>query len=183
MLNRIRLKEILIVVVLLLGLGVAVYLVQVQQVFKSRASIDVNQAFEIKDSQGNVITCNGSTCQTNSDTVTIKLKPNGLQTLGDESGQTVRGAAELSQPIMSPSDTPVPSSTTLPAVTSTPAQVTTTSPSCSIPSVNLTGICGKVDSSHTTAGDYDCSGATDYGLGYANCTTTYPSCYVGCTKK
>ncbi len=67
-------KQIIFIVLILVGIAVGVYLVQVQQIFKSKAAINVNQAFEIKDSSGNVINCNGSTCYTNSQEVQIKLK-------------------------------------------------------------------------------------------------------------
>lgn len=59
---------------LLLGVVISVYLVQEQQIFKSKAAIDVSAALEIKDHQGNSINCSGTTCYTNSDSVTIRIK-------------------------------------------------------------------------------------------------------------
>lgn len=66
--------QILIILGLLLGIISGVYLIGFQQIFKSRAAVDVNQAFEIKDSSGNIINCSRTTCYTNSQEVNIKLK-------------------------------------------------------------------------------------------------------------
>lgn len=75
-------KQVVIVLFILLGLAGAIYLVQVRQIFRSQASVDVNAAFEIKDAQGNVINCNSdNVCQPSSSTISIKLKPNGLSIL------------------------------------------------------------------------------------------------------
>ena len=74
---------IIVVFVLLVGLGVGVYLVQRQQTIKSKASAGsfVN-AFEIKDSNGNVITCDGSTypptCTTPTLDISVKVKDKTL---------------------------------------------------------------------------------------------------------
>lgn len=63
-----------LIVLLLLGIVIGVYLVQNTQIFRSRASVNVNAAFEIKDANGSEIYCNGNTCYTDSDRVEIKLK-------------------------------------------------------------------------------------------------------------
>lgn len=66
--------QIIIFGLLLIGIVAGVYLVQVQQIFKSKAAVNVNQAFEIKDDRGNIINCDGTNCYTNSEEVNIKLK-------------------------------------------------------------------------------------------------------------
>lgn len=74
---------IIIIFVLVIGVGVGVYLVQRQQTMKSKAAAGsfVN-AFEIKDKDGNVIQCDGSTnpptCTTKSLDVTVKVKDKTL---------------------------------------------------------------------------------------------------------
>lgn len=73
-------REIIILIVLLVGLAVTVWLVGQQTVFKSKAAIDVTRAFEIKDSQGNIISCENNICDTKSLDITIELKePNLLE--------------------------------------------------------------------------------------------------------
>ena len=66
--------QIISVLLLLIGIAAGVYLIQFQHIFKSRAAVDINQAFEIKDNSGNIINCNGTTCYTNSSEINIKLK-------------------------------------------------------------------------------------------------------------
>ncbi len=56
----------------------------------------------------------------------------------------------------------------------------TPAPTCTYAGDNKTqGVCGT---GSRNAPGYDCSKASDYGLGNAGCTSAYPSCYVGCTK-
>lgn len=68
-------KSSLIVIALLaIGIVIGVQLVQHTQIFRSRASVNVNAAFEIKDANGNEIYCDGNTCYTDSDRVEVRLK-------------------------------------------------------------------------------------------------------------
>lgn len=67
------------VVLLMVGLGISVYLIQKQQIFKSRASGgNYINAFEIKDANGNIIQCDGSTtpptCTTNTLDIKVRVK-------------------------------------------------------------------------------------------------------------
>ncbi len=63
---------------LVVGLGVGVYLVQTKQVFKSKATTNFIDAFEIKDQNGNILTCDGSTnpptCTTSTLDITVRVK-------------------------------------------------------------------------------------------------------------
>jgi hypothetical protein len=63
-----------LIILLLVGIVIGVYLVQNTQIFNSRASSNVADAFEIKDANGNLIQCNGNTCYTETDRVDIRLK-------------------------------------------------------------------------------------------------------------
>lgn len=68
---------IIVVLVLVVGLGVGIYLVQRQQIIKSRATVSFVNAFEIKDGNGVVITCDGNTnpptCTTPTMDITVKV--------------------------------------------------------------------------------------------------------------
>lgn len=67
--------QILLIGVLLLGLITAVYLVQVQQVFKSRAAADINAALEVTDDQGTPLQYQGnSTYKTDSLDVKVGIR-------------------------------------------------------------------------------------------------------------
>lgn len=66
---------------LLIGLGVGVILVGRQQLLRTRAEIDITSAFNIKDANGNPISCNNNVCDTETLDVTIELKPDGLNIL------------------------------------------------------------------------------------------------------
>lgn len=74
---------IIVVSVLVIGLGVGVYLVQKQQIIKSKASAGsfVN-AFEIRDKNGDLIKCDSSTtpptCTTKTFDITVQLKDKAL---------------------------------------------------------------------------------------------------------
>lgn len=79
--HHISKKQIFIIIILLLGVAVSVYLATQPQIFRSRATTDVYNAIDIKDAEdGSVITCNGSACTTEADSVKIKLidDPNKL---------------------------------------------------------------------------------------------------------
>jgi len=67
------------IIILMLGIPVGVYLVQNTQIFKSSAYQDeIFEAFEFKDSNGNVLSCDTSTnpptCTTSTQDITIKIK-------------------------------------------------------------------------------------------------------------
>lgn len=67
-------REIIILIILFAGLVVGLWLVGRQTVFKSKAAIDATKAFEIKDSQGNIINCVNNTCDSKSLDVVLELK-------------------------------------------------------------------------------------------------------------
>ncbi len=73
----------IVIFVLVVGVGVGVYLVQRQQVVKSKASAgNFVNAFEIKDKDGNVINCDSNTspptCTTKTLDITVKVKDKTL---------------------------------------------------------------------------------------------------------
>lgn len=84
MMSTIGIKQIvgiIIIALLIIGVGVGVYLVRQQQTIKSRATVGPGNfvnAFEIKDQNGNVITCDSSTnpptCNTSTLDITVKVK-------------------------------------------------------------------------------------------------------------
>lgn len=70
---------IIAVVLLIMGIGAGVYLVQRQQTIKSRASAgNFVNAFDIRDKDGNIIQCDSSTnpptCITKSLDVSVRVK-------------------------------------------------------------------------------------------------------------
>lgn len=71
---QVSIVKLLLTILLLVGIGIGVYLVQFQQIFKPKAAVNASQAFEIKDDQGNIINCTGNTCYTNSFDVTVRVK-------------------------------------------------------------------------------------------------------------
>ncbi len=73
----------LVVLLLIAGIAVGVYLIQKQQIFKSRASsAPIIDALEIKDNEGKVINCdsnvNPPVCTISSPDVTIRLANPGV---------------------------------------------------------------------------------------------------------
>lgn len=64
--------------VLIAGVGAGVYLVQTQQILKSKATTNFVDAFEIKDANGNILTCDGSTnpptCTTSTLDIQVRVK-------------------------------------------------------------------------------------------------------------
>lgn len=67
-------KNILITLILLIGIAVGVILVQRQQILRSRADVDIQNAFEIRDNEGNSLECVDNTCKTESLDIQIKIK-------------------------------------------------------------------------------------------------------------
>ncbi len=68
-------KQIIIALLLLIGLLAGVYLVQVQQVFKSRAASEINTTLNMTDEQGNQLEYQGNnTYKTNSLNIRIGIK-------------------------------------------------------------------------------------------------------------
>ncbi len=66
-------------IILLIAIPVTIYLVSHQQILKSKAvQSPVIDAFEFKDSSGNVLNCDGSTnpptCTTQTNNIVIKVK-------------------------------------------------------------------------------------------------------------
>lgn len=77
--NKLKLAlGVLLILVLGAGLIGAVYMLQQQQNLKSKAATNIIQAFDIKDDQGNSLSCDGSTnpptCTTSSLDIKIKIK-------------------------------------------------------------------------------------------------------------
>lgn len=71
--------QIVLIIILAAGLGIGVYLVQHPQIFRPKASSNpIIDALEMKDADGNVINCDGSTnpptCETTTQDITIKIR-------------------------------------------------------------------------------------------------------------
>lgn len=71
--------HIILIIILGVGLIVGVYLVQHPQIFRPKASANpIIDALEMKDVDGNVINCDGSTnpptCETSTQDILIKIK-------------------------------------------------------------------------------------------------------------
>ncbi len=74
-LTGISVKSVLIIILIIIGLFLSLYLVSRQQIFKSKASSQIWQAFEITDEYGNPIICDeNNTCITKTLKVNLKLK-------------------------------------------------------------------------------------------------------------
>lgn len=70
--------KILLLLIMLCSLAFIIVMLQKQQILRSRASINLSEAFEIKDAAGNVVKCaldptNQYVCDVDTDTVSIKL--------------------------------------------------------------------------------------------------------------
>lgn len=72
--RQIERHQILGMILLLVGLGLALYLVQQQVLLRSKGAGEVTSAFEITDPQGSPLPCSGDTCETQSLDVQVKLK-------------------------------------------------------------------------------------------------------------
>lgn len=67
-------KEMVFAVLLIVGIGIGVYLVQQTQVFKPRAASDINSVVNVKDSDGNNVPFSDGAYQLNAPgEVTIRL--------------------------------------------------------------------------------------------------------------
>src|SRR3990167_9762500 len=68
-------KQIVIVIILLLGIAVSVFLSQKQQILKSRASQEIYNAFAVYtgDSE-HFVNCTGNVCTTNTLNITMSVK-------------------------------------------------------------------------------------------------------------
>ncbi len=77
-------KSLIILVILLLGLVLAVYLVQQRQIFKPKASQQIYNAFEITEQDQNGqekrVACTGNECTVDSLNLKIKIDPSQLET-------------------------------------------------------------------------------------------------------
>lgn len=67
-------RKFIVTFILLIGIVVGVILVQRQQILKSRADVDIQNAFEIRDIEGNSLECSSNSCQTESLDIQIKIK-------------------------------------------------------------------------------------------------------------
>ncbi len=79
MVNQKGFAHILLLLLLLIGLGVAVYLTQFTQIFKSKASSSINDGIEFTDDNGDVIYCSPDSsgvylCYSDTKKVNIKVK-------------------------------------------------------------------------------------------------------------
>ena len=77
-------KALIFAVFLILGLAVGVYLVQTKQIFKSKASQQIYNAFEITEQDENGqekrVACVGNECTVESLNLKIKIDPSQLDT-------------------------------------------------------------------------------------------------------
>lgn len=76
--KRVGKLEIIVLIILLIGLAVSLWLVGQETLLKSKAAVDTTEAFEIRDSQGNIINCANNTCDIQSLDITIELKDPSL---------------------------------------------------------------------------------------------------------
>ncbi len=67
------LKQIIILILIILGLILGLYLVKQPQIFKSRATTNIYDAFDITDDQGNKIYCSDNICTTHSLNINLKI--------------------------------------------------------------------------------------------------------------
>lgn len=70
-------KQLILIILLIAGLIVTVYLVQVRKIFYSKAGLDLPQAFQItqtKDGTEDQVNCDASGCTTQSLDIKIKIK-------------------------------------------------------------------------------------------------------------
>lgn len=89
-LNRKKIISIGVLVILLIGLIVGVILVQKQQIFKSRASLQIYNAFNVGSGEaGKYVNCTGNVCKTNTLNVTISVADlQALETTSEVISQT-----------------------------------------------------------------------------------------------
>lgn len=71
---KINWLHLLIIGAMLVVIPISIYLVKHQQIFKSRANLDISSSLDVGGNQE--VTCSGNTCTTQSNTVTIQLKDN-----------------------------------------------------------------------------------------------------------
>lgn len=67
-------KKMLILLALILGIAAVTVLTLHKQIFVSRASQEVINAVDIKDANGNPLSCSSEECETSTMDVKIKLK-------------------------------------------------------------------------------------------------------------
>lgn len=78
--NKKHVFGILVMVILIIAIPVTVYLAQTQQIFKSRAGGGDSflNAFEVRDSEGNILSCDHSTnpptCTTSTQDVSLTIR-------------------------------------------------------------------------------------------------------------
>lgn len=85
-------KQLIITILLLLGIGIGVYLVRLPQIFKSKASQELYNTFQLTqtspDSEIKPVTCenteNGYTCTTDSLDVFLRVDVLELERLSQE---------------------------------------------------------------------------------------------------
>lgn len=74
-LTRKEIVTLIILIIMLIGLGVSVYLVQTKQIFRSRAAADINSGLKLTDDNGQEVPYLGNgTYQTTSDHVNVSIK-------------------------------------------------------------------------------------------------------------
>ena len=67
--------QLITLAILVAGLAALIYLVQVRQIFKPKATTDLYNAFSVSSNEpGKTVTCTGSTCQTDTLNINIKLE-------------------------------------------------------------------------------------------------------------
>lgn len=85
-------RQVFLITLLLLGIGVSVYLVRLPQIFKSRANQEVYNTFQVTQTTTNgeteLVNCedteNGYTCITDSLDINLKVDPDELERLVQE---------------------------------------------------------------------------------------------------
>lgn len=85
-------KQVFLMIILLLGIGVGVYLVKLPQIFKSRANQEVYNTFQVTqtttDGETELANCqdteNGYTCNTDSLEINLRVDADELEKLFQE---------------------------------------------------------------------------------------------------
>ncbi len=73
-LDRKRLFQVMVIFLLLISLPLSLLLLTKPVLFKTKAAEEVYNAFEIRDNEGNLLTCSELGCNTSTLNINIKLR-------------------------------------------------------------------------------------------------------------
>lgn len=66
-------KQLIVTAILIFGLATGVVLVQRQNIFKSKANVDVSSGISVTGTNGEDVNCRGSVCETDAPEVNIEI--------------------------------------------------------------------------------------------------------------